>query len=374
MYRLLPLMALVTIALAFFALREDPGLSGPALYALPVAVLVLIALFRMRPKKAVEAHRFGFLTHSERPALSHGERLNMIGMTIERPLPVDKPEGHPDFVVMHEIHKLAMEWRTAADDADLSDDELRSLYQLYMYADPADRPKSRLPEQYLRDVREPAVFNKLRRYSEDWREEQAKPEVAFEAWLEEVGDPDMNHLLLNGWVRFLESLPGNDIKLWHAIATDFDNLDERDRLDAVFWILEQPDCDFATANDVIRGYIYWGVLEDLARKAAASGKRQYVSAFANVINRLNDGFYTRHSLPASSLDKPGPEFDLDEMGHVVAEISKATGMPLLPKPRGLVLEPAEGVDAMPDGYTSPYDYAPDAGLFLKFPGSMNKAS
>lgn len=368
MARLIPLMLLINLALIALVIQGPENVARQSMFLLPAALVVTLALFlKVRRTRSDKPHRYGFMTHEDRPPLSSGERLRLIGLTDERIVPTDKKPDHPDVVVATEIRETADAWKSAAE-GPLSDDEIRSLYQLLMYVDPGDRPMSRQPQLYLKDVRNAEAFIRLRKYTEDWRNRLSDPEAAFDAWLEEVGDPDVNHLLLNGWVRFLESLPGNDVNLWHEIATEFDGLDDRDRLDAVFWILEQPDCDLATASDVIRGFIYWGILDKLAREAKASGKWRYVDAFRDLIKRYNSGFYTRHSLPASAEAEPGSDCDLKFLGKQVAKTCKSTGMSQMPRPRGLFFTETPGPDPLPDGYIAPYAYELEAGLYLKFPG------
>ena len=91
----------------------------------------------------------------------------------------------------------------------------------------------------------------------------------------------------DGWIPFLRGLSHRDPFLWHGIATDFHEINHRGRLDAAFWILEQPECDRATSSDFIRGF---GATE-LFEFAAKSKDTARLNAFQEVINRYNSGDY-----------------------------------------------------------------------------------
>ncbi|MGI9393982.1 MAG: hypothetical protein ACR2OY_04995 [Boseongicola sp.] len=292
----------------------------------------------------------------------------MLGLTILRRRDTsDRDPSEPDLFVAAEIDRITEEWRQQHGEP-FSDDEIRSLYQLLMYADPGDRPVSRHPQQYLRDVRDAEPFHRLRNYVLDWRQAPRPSEDAFQDWLAHIGDPSANHLLLNGWVRFLQSLPGNDIKLWHSIATNFRNIRNRDRLDAAFWILEQPDCDLATASNFIRGAAGLDLIEELAKDARKTENWRYIDSYCAVIEKYNSGFYVRHSIKAGGIEGLEPGFDQIALEDRLASIMKDTAQPPIPVPDGLLLEGAPPAVPMPDGYSSPYDFDPSAGLYMKYPG------
>ena len=106
-----------------------------------------------------------------------------------------------------------------------------------------------------------------------------------------------NHLLKEGWLPFLSKLDGPDILLWHQIATDFNDM-AGDRLHAAYWILEQPDCDRATARDFIIGMIVYDALSyDIARdRKEPSLQVPKRAQFEAVLKRWEDGFYPHHSI------------------------------------------------------------------------------
>ncbi len=352
------------------AIHSDPAFSTPARTVLgPLLILFAGQMFlRRRPKKAKPRH--GLLMSDVRPELSKGERDRMLNQTVYRCAVLaksDLPDDHPSMVMAKEVEYLAEGW-CGAHGGTLSDDEVRSLYQLWMYVDPVDKKTSRQPEMYLRDVANPEPFERLRKYVEDWRERPPDTERDLEDWLKHVGDPSANNMTINGWVLFLENLPGKDVTLWHSIATEFRDIEDRDRLDAAFWVLEQPACDRATASDFIRGMVYWGVLERLAENARDKQNWDYIVAYRDVIKRYNEGFYKSHAIIAASGGEPGPDFDTKAMGKMIARIVKKTGIPKLPRPDGLLLEPNTPTDELPKSYVAPYGYNADAGLFMKYPG------
>lgn len=351
-----------------WATPGDEGFLGAVRIALlsGAALAALFLLFHRKSEKP--ARRNGLLTSHPRTPLSDGERQRMLGLTVLRmPDTSGRNPAEPDLYVAAEIRRIAEEWRQTHGEL-FSDDEIRSLYQLLMYADPADRPMSRLPQQYLRDVRNAEPFHRLRNYVDEWRRTPPPAEDSFQDWLAHVGDPSVNHLLLNGWVRFLQSLPGNDIALWHSIATTFRGIGERDRLDAAFWILEQLECDQATTSEFIRGAAGLNLIGKLAKRAKRTGNWRYVDAYCAVIERYNSGFYFRHAIKVGGIQGLDPGFDQSALEERLEAIANASGQPPFPIPDGLLLDGAPPSDPMPDGYSSPYDFDADAGLFLKYPG------
>ncbi|MGI9394391.1 MAG: hypothetical protein ACR2OY_07075, partial [Boseongicola sp.] len=295
------LFVLIAACVLFaWAIPGSQGMLGMLRLALitGAALATLVLLFHRKRKEPTP--RIGLLTDESRAPLSEGERDRMERLTVERRIDLSgRDPAEPELCVAAEISRIADEWREAHGEP-FSDDEIRSLYQLLMYADPGDRPKSRHPQQYLRDVHIAEPFRRLRNYVVEWRAAPPPPEEAFQDWLAHVGNPSANHLLLNGWVRFLQSLPGNDIALWHSIATTFRGIDDRDRLDAAFWVLEQPDCDQATASDFIRGVVGLNLLGTLAKGSERTGITRYVDSYCAVIERYNSGFYFRHAIKASA--------------------------------------------------------------------------
>ncbi len=362
------LVLIAFCVLLVWAIPSGDGFMGMLRLVLltSAAMATLVLLFHRKRKEPTP--RIGLLTDEPRPPLSEGERDRLSRLTVERSLDTEgRDPNEPEIYVAAEISKIADEWREAHGEP-FSDDEIRSLYQLLMYADPGDRPKSRHPQQYLRDVRIAEPFHRLRNYVEEWRRSPPPPEDAFQDWLAHVGNPSANHLLLNGWVRFLQSLPGNDIVLWHSIATTFDGIDDRDRLDAAFWILEQPDCDQATASDFIRGFAALNLLGELAKPGDPMGNRRYIDSYCALIERYNSGFYFRHSIVSSRIEGIDAGFNLSALEDRLEKVAKSVGQPPFPIPDGLLPVGAPPSDPMPDGYSSPYEFDADAGLILKYPG------
>ncbi|QMU58365.1 MAG: hypothetical protein GKR98_09265 [Boseongicola sp.] len=357
-----------------FSVPNDSGFMHFARAALaPLFALVALFLLLRKPHPRVIG-RHGFLNTTPRAPLSEGERERFIGMTLQRNNAIERNNTDPDHPVNRvtsELQEIAAKWE-AEHGGPLSDDEIRSLYQLYMYADPGTRPQSRQPEQYLRNVRQIEPFNRLRELCETWRQTKAIPtKDDFNAWLAHVGgDLTANQMLLNGWVRFLESLPGNDPELWHSIATEFRGIGDRDRLAAAFWILRHPECDRATASDFIRGVLSFNLLERLAQKAARTDDWRHIESFYDVINRYNQGFYKRHSLTTGQATDQPPDLGLKEMGRIASKVTNSTGLPKIPKPVGLIPPNSAPPDPLPEGYKAPYGFAPDSGLFLVYPGPV----
>ena len=359
---------LAACVLLAWAIPSGDGLLGMLRLALitGAAMATLLLLFHRKTKEPTP--RIGLLTDEPRAPLSEGERQRMERLTVERRVDASgRDPSEPELYVAAEISRIADEWRQAYGEP-YSDDEIRSLYQLLMYADPGDRPKSRHPQQYLRDVHNAEPFRRLRDYVVEWRAAPPPPEDAFQDWLDHVGDPSANHLLLNGWVRFLQSLPGNDIELWHSIATTFRGIGDRDRLDAAFWILEQPDCDQATASDFIRGVVASNLISKLATRAERTGNWRYIDCYCAVIERYNNGFYFRHSIVSSKMDGMDEGFNQGTLEGRLASIAESVGQPPFPVPDGLLPAGETPPDPMPDGYSSPYEFDADAGLILKYPG------
>ncbi|MBS8226589.1 hypothetical protein [Vannielia litorea] len=100
------------------------------------------------------------------------------------------------------------------------------------------------------------------------------------------GDPAVVKpgLIAEGWVPFLQSM-SPDIHLWNDVATDFDQF-YGDRLDAAFWILEQPACDKATAWQFIAG----AVCRDVLVQDGRWGYEKAVMRWNAAVTRWNVGF------------------------------------------------------------------------------------
>ncbi|MEM8979004.1 MAG: hypothetical protein AAGD04_05935 [Pseudomonadota bacterium] len=251
---------------------------------------------------------------------------------------------------------------------DRSSDELLSEKLLIRFIDQKNADRSAPPKKLLRDVRDKREFLRLRAKVDDWYVARSHRAEAFEAWEAEIGHQDQSHLLKEGWIAFLKTLPGPDIHLWHGIATDFHNMSD-DRLDAAFWIVEQQACDRTTASEFIMGflqaYLDLGASDPKGENRTRAPDPQ-LRRFLPVVRRYNDGFYKAQSLPAN-LHAVVLLTDA-EADRILTKYEHATGLRQLERPRGIVKVGDQPTHASDRGYKSPYDFYDEAGLHLKYPG------
>lgn len=243
-----------------------------------------------------------------------------------------------------------------------SDEELLSENKLIRFVESNNKDRSTPPLSELRGVRRKDVFLNLRKQVDDWHAARAASADAYQEWLAEVGDTDQSHLLKDGWIAFLEDLPGPDIHLWHGVATDFHEL-FGDRLDAAFWIVEQEACDRATASDFIVGYLTYFLsedYEDITKTDARLGR------FLSIIEAYNAGRYKAHSITAGAL--VGAELDDVAAGRLLTRYEAVQNLKGLPRPKGLIDSTVSPTDPITRGYSSPYAFWDDAGLHLEYPG------
>lgn len=243
-----------------------------------------------------------------------------------------------------------------------SDDELRSEFKLIRFLEVGTIDRSAPPMNELRGVQRKDVFLNLRKKVDEWYATQLAHATAHKDWLTEVGDQAQDHLLKDGWIAFLKGLPGPDIHLWHGVATDFHEL-FGDRLDAAFWIVQQPECDRATASDFIRGYVRY---EMKKLPVGDEIQNERVDLFASIIEKYNAGFYSAHSIKAGVHLSDEP-FDA-ECEAIMRAYESKHGLDQLPRPKGLVNSSMSPTDPTTRGYASPYAFWDDAGLHLKYPG------
>lgn len=275
---------------------------------------------------------------------------------------------HPENFVAAEIARLTQGWVEDRPSSRLSDDEVRSVFQLNMYADPSNALTKEERAPYLEDVAETGVFDLLRAKVDAYWLAHARRVEDENAWRAHIGDTSMAQLTANGWVGFLEGQPGSDPVLWHAIATGFDDLAEDDRLEAAFWILEQPDCDRATASDFIRGFAANHLLE------ACLDARDWpsIDRYRAVIDRYNAGFYRWHGIRADVAGITGGErggvFDTSALIELFDLLEEEAAMPDLPRPTALLDFDLAPGRPNPTAYESPYEVRDGAGLHLKYPG------
>ncbi len=376
MHRLLDL----TVGLAMFALmgalvlayHQHGGFeitADPAILAAASLVSILLGLRRLvfRPNKP------GLLNGRIRPALTREERTRLASANVAADLAAKEyvsDRDHPQSLVAIEITRLVADWVQDRKSNRLSDDELRSIFQLNMYADPNNALTDEERATYLADVAEASRFTDLRNRIETYwrvREERAQDE---DAWRAHIGDTAMNDLLKEGWVEFLVRQADFDPAFWHSIATGFDELDEGDRLEAAFWILQQADCDRATASDFIRGFAAYGYLEFYAE----ARDWPVLDRYRILIDRYNAGFYRWHGLRAdvAGIRPVGVPvkgvFDTKALVALFEEIEEDSGIPALPRPKSLLDFDLAPGRAKPNTYASPYEVREGEGLHLRYPG------
>lgn len=362
----------LAFVLAFFAAGTDvPQGWGRtwSLSLLPLSALtVAITLLRKRLRNARSRGK-GLLNNRRRPPLTNAERKVYIALNITQMLASrDKAPDHPLSMIRDEVHRLTQIWNAKAKGAVMSDDELRSLRILNLYPNPLDGISEAKNEELLADVADPAPLRALRQRVIDWKNRQKAGQTEYDAWLAHVGDPQMDHLVADGWGPFLAAQPAPDPDLWHQVVTDFHDIEVDGRLEAAFWILAQPACDRATASDFIRGYAGGEFLE----AAAKAGRGDEVEAYAQVIRRYNDGFYKTFALPPEIneiLSHYGPPYGPPDREAVIAifeRVEAATGIAPLPRPEGLLAKGDPPTDK--PGARSRFVYDSSEGLQLAYPG------
>lgn len=178
-------------------------------------------------------------------------------------------------------------------------------------------------------------------------------------------DRRLDHLLKDGWIAFLKGLDGQEVLLWHDVATDFHGMDD-DRLKAGFWITEQPGCDRATASDFIRGLVGYG---DLAN-ALVRNDTGFVHAIAQLVGRYNAGAYPRFAISADNRDIEDADtiagvFGTEEVHEKLAHMEAASGGIALPRPVGLLTARDRPLDKLPaDAFCSAYGFDDQIGWGL----------
>jgi hypothetical protein len=362
--------SILALVLAFVGAQADLpegwagfwGLSVWPLIVLFAALAVLRRRMRGRPGR-------GLLNDRPRPPLTDAERkvhvaFNMSQMLASR----DKAPDHPLSLVTAEVARLDKLWKARRKGAPMSDDELRSVRLLYLYANPQGPVSAAENEALLADVADPAPLRALRQRIADGKARSAAGQDDYRAWLADVGNPAMDHLLADGWISFLTAQPAPDPGLWHQVATDFHDIEQDGRLEAAFWILSQPACDRATASDFIRGYAGG----ELLAQAAKAGRSAEIEAYAQVIRRYNAGFYrTFAERPEINeiLSHYGPPYGPPDRQAVIAifeKVEQSTGIAPLPRPEGLLAKGDTPTDT--PGARSRFAYDSSEGLRLAYPG------
>lgn len=364
-------VSLIGLALSgMLAIPSDTPASGIARLLVPLLAVLTVGLFVLRRRKAA-AEGAGLLKPGSAAKLGKSQHSAMTRGVIEVLMNAKAaPDGKKsaEYLVGQEISRLTADWKAARKGQPLSPAETRSLYQLAQYALGPVSDDQR--EQFLKDVADPAPFFALRKKVVEIQAGKQAAHSDHAEWLATVGSTDMSHLLKDGWIAFLRSLDAPDPVLWHRVATDFHDIEACGRLEAAFWILQQPECDRATASDFIRGF----VANELLETAARAGNTQRLDAFQEVIARYNSGVHTRFGIApdADGIDPvaekiEGP-FDDVAVAGMMDRIVRETGIRPLAKPVGL-LGRGDKPDAQAPATTrSPYDFWDDAGLHLRYPG------
>lgn len=369
-----PLFGIGLIALSLsglLAIPSDTPASGIARIAFAVLAPVTIVLFVVRRR---ERAKVGMgLMKPGTPGLGKRQHTAMTAVVVNNMMMVKShphAKGTDRYVVAMEISRLSAEWSAKRKAGRQTDAELHSLYLLQSYA--LDTGPEERRQSLLNDVADTAPFLALRKKVEDIRGKGASDRQAHDEWKAAVGNTKMGHLLKDGWIAFLQSLPHPDPYLWHGVATDFHEINHRGRLDAAFWILEQPECDRATASDFIRGF----VATELFEIAAKSNDAPRLTKFHEVIKRYNSGYYVWFGFApdggditpiAERIDGP---FDDKAVAAMLNRISHATGISAPTAPIGLLAIDDTPNKPMPGLVRSPYDFWDDAGLHLRYPGRV----
>lgn len=247
-------------------------------------------------------------------------------------------------------------------------EELQSESAILAFVEVDKEDRSSPPLHLLSDIRETAPLLRLRTMVDDWYAERENKKSTYQAWLAEVGDVDQSHLLRDGWIAFLENLPGPDIHLWHGIATDFHGM-SADRLNAAFWIVEKDACDRTTASEFIMGFLQARL--DIGDYDTKDGKQllqpdPLLDRFASVVVRYNRVFYRFQSIPAGIHAAVSLEDGVAD--SLLTFYERATGLTGLPRPKGIIADGTQPTDPTGRGHNSGYAFWSEAGLHLAYPG------
>ena len=288
----------------------------------------------------------------------------------------DATGGDPplqDRIIMDALSAMRSGWGIAPGTKPAyNDDEIRSEYQLVMYATPLQKGKAEPDTSYLTDVARIDIFTGLRDALLRARAETGQKKTAYRAWLAHVGgSTDANHLRKSGWLPFLQSQKGEDTALWHQIATDFHEMLAPDHMRATLWILAQPACDRATAAGFIRGFVRWECLLSAVTEAARSGDPWMVEGFRSVIHRWNTGAYQSRRTDLTVDLEDGGTFTQARLVEMLAEACARGRLLPFPEPVGVSQPPAPAPRsaADPKAWASGYEYIPGEGLCLRYPGA-----
>lgn len=250
----------------------------------------------------------------------------------------------------------------------LTDDEIRSLYQLKMFGSHFER-ESKISERskWLKGIAIVKSFANLGAVLEQRKASIGVKAKASSDWLQRVGGSNSaQHLLANGWLPFLRSLEHPDIKLWNDIATEFEEY-VSDRLEAAFWILEQPECDRLTAWHFIVGMISWEVLDWELKMQKERGETTLRDAFEAVLQRWNTGFYQYHSLsyPQKEEDEGHHGFASNTILNLLTALEQKLDLPPFTRPSHLDRDLSRPTDDLSRSVSVGLSYYHQEGLCLQ---------
>ena len=260
----------------------------------------------------------------------------------------------------------AVRSRIQHDLAPLQDDEIRSLHKLFLYPKFAgETTEPELRRRFMEGVADTQAFPRMMASLEENSAKTRAMKERADSWRDSIGgSDDADHLLADGWLPFLKSLDGPDIVLWHQIATEFHEL-AGERLDAAYWITEQPDCDRATAWAFIVGIVSWDILAfelgsaDRGRVSAARDR------FEDLVRRWDTGFYRYHSIATDGAEADGHHgLDLDDLRATVDRLMQTKELPDVRLPESLDVDLTAPKDDMSRSHRSGLRYSDEEGLRL----------
>jgi len=225
----------------------------------------------------------------------------------------------------------------------------------------------------LDDVGYPAAMFEMETQRQALDQSRIKQKTKTDSWLQRIGgNPAANHLIAEGWLPFLTALDAPDIDLWHQIISDFHEL-YGDRLDAAYWILEQPECDRATAWTFLMGMMSWDVLMQVVHTDLRQKTRVNRDRFEAVVDKWDNGFYTRHALQADP-DAANGHYGLDF--KVIREVYDqfATEYEIAPLrlPKDMEFDVSKSTDDKSRSVDLGLDFSDEEGLMLRFGKDWHK--
>lgn len=244
----------------------------------------------------------------------------------------------------------------------LNDDELRSINKMWMasiWAKTGDTG-SLTYDDIAEDIEDYRAFGAYAlAVADHHKQEKARQAAHAKAAAKRREAALTQDPLADGWFAFLASLDGPDIPLWHDIATDFDEL-YGDRLNAVYWILEQPECDRATAWEfvveaILNEFLLSELMEDNRNPDLAVSRR---GLFEAVLHRWSEGFYRYHSLRIGER----PAYYLETLQSEADRQTAAAVQPPIRLPDGFTTHLGPPTDDLTRSCSHGYTYSATDGL------------